>query len=180
MKSQDPLNSIKVMGGKILRYCCIALIILAASSGAFFSSRSNLFAQASPHLVQPEPSADELSRMLSIAEAQHEIVKLRISQGRFDLVLAEIKKIFDLKLPDKYESNVAQSACLLANDLLESKQLSLAHEVLDQALQRMKLNENKASVLKIQAYVYKAEGNLDMALQCLERAVALEKQRSRP
>jgi tetratricopeptide (TPR) repeat protein len=180
MNPQNPLKSKSLMGGKLLRYCGIALIFLAPSSGAFFSSTSNLLALAAPQLVQLEPSPDELSRMLSIAEAQHEIVKLRISQGRFDLVLPEIKKIFELKLPDKYESNVAQSACLLANDLVENKQFSLAHDVLDQALHRMKLNENKASVLKIQAYVFKSEGNLDKALQCLERAVELEKQRSRP
>jgi tetratricopeptide (TPR) repeat protein len=179
MKPRNPLKSKSPMGGNILRCCGIALILVATSSGAFFSSTPNLFALAGPQAGPLEPSPDELRQMLSIAEAQHEIVKLRISQGRFDLVLPEIKKIFDLKLPDKYEGNVAQSACLLANDLVESKQFPLAHEVLDQALRRMKLNENKASVLKIQAYVFKSEGNLDKALQCLERAIELEKQRNR-
>jgi tetratricopeptide (TPR) repeat protein len=179
MHPYSPLKSKSLMNGNILRYFGLAIILAAASSGAFFTSKTSLFAQAAPQVVQSEPATDELRQMLSIAEAQHEIVRLRISQGRFDLVLPEIKKIFDLKLPDKYESNVAQSACLLANELVESKQFPLAHEVLDQALHRMKLNENKVSVLKIQAYVFKSEGDLDKALKCLERAVELEKQRSR-
>lgn len=175
MKPREPLRLQKPMGGKSLRYCAIAIILVACSSGAFYTSTASFAAAQS---APAEPGPDDLRQMLSIAEAQHEIVKLRISQGRFDLVLPEIKKIFDLKLPDKYESNVAQSASLLANELIEIKQFTLAHEILDQALQRMKLNENKASVLKIQAFAYKAEGNLDKALKCLERAIELEKQRN--
>jgi tetratricopeptide (TPR) repeat protein len=167
------------MGGKFLRCCGIAILLAAAYSGAFFSTAPSWAALAAPQSGAAEPSPDELRQMLSIAESQHEIVKLRISQGRFDLVLPEIKKIFDLKLPDKYESNVAQSAGLLANELSEAKQFPLAHEVLDQALRRMKLNENKAAVLKLQAIVYRSEGNLDQAIKCWERAIELEKQRSR-
>ncbi len=127
----------------------------------------------------PEISDGDLRQMLSIAETQHEIVKVLIEQGRFDRVLPEMRKIFDLKLPDKYESNVAQSASLIANALVESRQFALAHAVLDEAQKRMRQNENKASLLKIQAYVYKSEGNLDKALEALEKAVELERQRNR-
>ena len=127
----------------------------------------------------PEVSEADVRQMLSIAEAQHEIAKLLIAQGRFDRVLPEMRKIYELKLPDKYESLVAQSAGGIAGLLLEGKQFGLAHDVLDEALKRMRLNENKASLLKIQAYIYKSEGNLEKALQSLEKAIELDKQRNR-
>jgi len=127
--------------------------------------------------IRVEYSQPDVKQMLSIAEAQHEIVKVLIAQGRFDKVLPEMSKIFGLKLPDKYEEAVAQSASLIADLLVENKQTALAHEVLNEAFQRMALNENKASILKIEAFVYKSEGNLERALECLQRSVELEMQR---
>jgi tetratricopeptide (TPR) repeat protein len=186
MKYNIPLRAENPMGVKILRSCAIALLMLCGCSGVFFSSISNLFGNPQAQLGAAERAMiidsdpDETRQALSIAEAQHEKIRVLISQGRYDRVPGEVKTILDLKLPDKYESNVAKSACIIANDLAEKLQFSLAHEVLDEALRHMKLNENKASVLKIQAFVYKTEGNLDKALQCLERAIELEKQGNRP
>ena len=102
-------------------------------------------------------SADAL---LSIAESQYEIVKLTIKQGNYDRVLPEMRKIYELNLPQQYEQAVAESASLVAHLLVENKQFGLAHDVLNEALQRMKDDRNKASLLKIQAFVYKSEGKL--------------------
>ncbi len=186
MKREYPLRFGIPMGGKPLRYCAIAIILLAAFSGAFSSSTTYLFCSPQSHVALAdrgpiiEPEQDQTRQALSIAEAQHEKVRVLISQGRFDRVLPEVKTILDLKLPEKFESSVAQSACIIADDLAEKSQFALAHDVLEEALRRMKLNENKVSILKIEAFVYKTEGNLDKALQYLEKAIDLEKQRIRP
>jgi tetratricopeptide (TPR) repeat protein len=152
--------------------CCALLISLVMGMGHPLSATPEM----APGVAMSETDVD---RMLSIAEAQHEIIKLLIAQGHFDRVLPEMRKILELKLPEKYEPAVAQSASLIANLLVESKQFALAHELLDEAIKRMTQNENKASLLKIQAYVYKTEGNLDKALDALQQAIELEKQKTR-
>jgi tetratricopeptide (TPR) repeat protein len=125
-------------------------------------------------------SGQEIEQMLSIAEQQFEIVKILIKQDRFDQVLPEMKKIYDLNLPEKYEQATAESASLAANLLLERGQFSLAHQVLDEAFGHMRRNENKAALLKVKAYVFKSEGNLEKARETFSRAVELERQAVRP
>jgi tetratricopeptide (TPR) repeat protein len=127
-----------------------------------------------------ELSDQDLDRMLSIAEAQFEVVKLLVKQGRYDRVLPEMNKIYGLGLPEKYEQAVAESASLAADLLVEKSQFELAHQVLDEALKHMRRNASKAALLKVEAIVFKSEGNLDKALQSLEQAINLEQQGARP
>ncbi len=131
-------------------------------------------------VVTRELSEQEVDQMLSVAEQQFEIVKILIKQGRFDQVVPEMKKIYDLNLPEKYEQLTAESAGIAANSLVKSRQFEVAHQVLDIAFARMRRNENKAAVLKVNAYVYKEEGNLDKAMECFRRALELEKQNIHP
>jgi tetratricopeptide (TPR) repeat protein len=114
---------------------------------------------------------------LSIAEKQHDIIKLLIKEGLFDRVLPEFRKILDLNLTGKYEESVAKSAGYIAYLLAENRQYALAHEVLDETIARMQLAGDAASLLKIKAYIYRSEGKLPKAIQTLERAVELERQR---
>lgn len=111
---------------------------------------------------------------LSIAEKQHDIIKLLIKNGQFDRVLPEMRKILSLNLTGEYEESVAKSASYIAYLLAENKQYALAHEVLDETIARMQLAGNMASLLKIKAYIYKSEGKLQKAIETLERAVQLE------
>jgi tetratricopeptide (TPR) repeat protein len=159
-----------------LRSALYAILILVLGASPVLFARNDFQVGRA---AAPELSDNDIKQMLSIAEAQHEIVKLLIAQGRLDRILPEMRKIFELRLPEKYDSLVAQSASLIANLLAESKQFALAHDLLDEAQKRMRLNENKASLMKIQAYIYKSEGNLEKALQSLEKAIELEKQRNR-
>ncbi len=127
-----------------------------------------------------QASRESVDALLSIAESQYEIVKLTIKQGLYDRVLPEMRKIYDLNLPPQYEQAVAESASLIAHLLVENKQFGLAHDVLNEALPRMKDDRNKASLLKIQAYVYKSEGKLPEAMQTLEKAIEIERRLIRP
>ncbi len=156
----------------------IAVILALVISVGVAAGVSAVSAVAAPlqKVITREPTDQEVDQMLSIAEAQFEIVKIRIKQGRFDLVLPEMKKIYDLNLPEKYEQATAESASLAANLLIERRQFELAHQVLDEGFQRMRRNDNKAALLKVNALVYKSEGNLDKAIELFNRAVEIERQ----
>jgi tetratricopeptide (TPR) repeat protein len=123
---------------------------------------------------------ESIDALLSIAESQYEIVRLTIKQGMYDRVLPEMRKIYELNLPPQYEQAVAESASLVAHMLVENKQFGLAHDVLNEALPHMKDDRDKASLLKIQAYVYKSEGKLQEAMQTLEQAIAIERRLIHP
>ena len=131
-----------------------------------------------------EPSAEgvqlSVDQMLSIAEKQHEIARLLIKEGRFERVLPEMRKILDLNLQGDHEQAVAKSAGFIAYLLTENRQFALGHELLDEALARMQLTGNVTSLLKIKAYIYKAEGKLGKAIETLERSVEIERQQTQP
>jgi tetratricopeptide (TPR) repeat protein len=130
--------------------------------------------------VPGQQGQESVEVLLSIAESQYEVVKLLIKQGRYERVLPEMRKIYDLNLPVRYEQAVAESASLVAHLLVEGRQYTLAHDVLREALPRMKDGRNEASLLKIQAYVYKSEGKLQEALDTLEKAISVERRLIRP
>jgi len=172
MKAPAPLSR-HIPLARILR----ALVPIALSLALMAGATTTAAAQP-PASAQAEPQ--DVRQLLSIAEAQHEIAKLLIKQGRYERVPGEVRKILELSLPDKYEVNVAQSVSLIADMLAENRQYGVSHEILGDAFLRVKSKDNKAALLKIQAYVFKAEGKLGEAIQALERAVELERQRERP
>ncbi len=156
--------------------CCLSLLV-----AAFAGMVPPGFVPAACGAQTPgQQEQGSVEVLLSIAESQYEIVKLLIKQGNYDRVLPEMRKIYELNLPVRYEQAVAESASLAAHLLVESKQFGLAHDVLKEALPRMKDGRNEASLLKIQAYVFKSEGKLQEALETLERAVAIERRLIQP
>ncbi len=108
----------------------IIIVSLSLSLGGLIPL-STAVAAPFQKVVTREPSEQEVDQMLSIAEQQFEIVKILIKQGRFDQVVPEMKKIYDLNLPEKYEQLTAESAGIAANSLLKSRQFEVAHQVLD-------------------------------------------------
>jgi tetratricopeptide (TPR) repeat protein len=125
-------------------------------------------------------SEQQVDHLLSIAEQQYEIAVLLVKQGRYDRVLPEMRKIFELNLPERFEERIAQAASRIAGLVMENKQYALAHDVLNEALARMRSDKNKALLLKIQAYVYKSEGKYPEAVATFERAVAIERRLTQP
>ncbi|HYK88005.1 MAG TPA: hypothetical protein VE398_04515 [Acidobacteriota bacterium] len=165
-------------GRKCPRHTLLALILVFLVSLSVLVPCPPAAMAAAPYqkVAPRELSDQEVEQMLSIAEQQFEIVKILIAQGRFEQVVPEMKKIYDLNLPEKYEQATAESACIAANSLLKNRQFEISHQILDIAFGRMRRNENKAAILKVKAYVYKSEGKLDKAKETFERAMELERQ----
>ncbi len=151
---------------------CLALLVPLLLALCFLSalpaahSQSNL--QSAP---AGELSAQELDKMLAIAGTRLDIVKVLIAQGKFDRVLPEMKVIFQINLPDKFDEPVTDAALIVAKLLVDESQYEIAHKVLDEAFLRVKANADKARLLQFQAGIFKLEGKLDRALATWEQAL---------
>ena len=153
----------------------VVLSLVLLISGVFIGS-GNITNALAQQVAQVGNVSQDVNKALSIAGTEHDIIRLLIKQGQFERVIPEMNKIFQLDLPVGYESLVAQSASLISELLVEKKQFSIAHQILDQAIQKMKKKEDQAALWKIQAFVYKSEGDNENAIRCLQQAIDLEKQ----
>jgi tetratricopeptide (TPR) repeat protein len=169
MSTVFPLESGRHCGYRLLLLLLMLLVVASLPTGA----RAQTSQQ--PGAAAAELTEQQIEQLVLTGQVQHEIVKELIKQGRFDLVLPEMRKIFALNLPDAEEDKIAESASIIAKLLVDKRQMSLAHNVLDEAFARMNRNADRANILKIKAYVYKEEGKLDMALKTMQQALALEK-----
>jgi len=159
----------------ILSLMAGAALLACPLVSSSFLSKIGVQAAYAQQIAPATENDPAVTQMLSIAESEHEMIKLLIRQGQFQRVVPEMKRILDLNLPVKYERAVAQSASLISEMLVEKGQFAIAHELADESLKKMQLNENKAALWKMQAYIFKSEGNFDQALKCLQTAIDLEK-----
>ena len=110
-----------------------------------------------------------------VAEAQHEVVALAIRQNNFSQVLPEMRKIFELKFPAKYELTLSREIEIVADALMHKKQYELAHQCIDEGLKYLTVNQNKSRVLQQKAYILVKQGKEDEALKYFKQAMELAK-----
>ncbi len=122
-----------------------------------------------------EPGTQELDKLLAIAQTRLEIIKLLISQGKYDRVLPEMKAILQINLPDKCDGQVTDAALIVAKLLVDQGQYEIAHKVLDETFLRVKANSDRARLLQMKAGVFKNEGRLKEALATWEQALTFIK-----
>jgi tetratricopeptide (TPR) repeat protein len=150
----------------------LTLLLAASPLAAHSDTYGQSVSQASP---QGDPNSQDLDKKLSIAGTRLEMIKVLVAQGKSERVVPEIKIIFQIALPDKYDGEIADAALIIAKLLVDQTQYEVAHAVLDEAFLRVKWNANKARLLQIKAGIYKLEGKLDKALATWEQALAYEK-----
>ncbi|MFB3904675.1 MAG: hypothetical protein ACE15E_14590 [Acidobacteriota bacterium] len=117
---------------------------------------------------------DDWEKTRSIAEAQHEIVMLLIKNKQYDKVLAASKKIFALNFPPSREYQLVDHARLASASLIEQKNYTLAHQLLDEALKSVHTKKSKATLYKEKALICSKTGQDGQAMKFLEEAVRLE------
>ena len=151
---------------------CLKLLIPLLLALSSLTALPKAYGQSSPQsLPAGEPSVQELDKMLAIAGTKLDIVKVLIAQGRFDRVLPEMKGIFQVNLPDKYDELFTDAALVVTKLLVDQSQYEVAHKVLDEALLRVKANADKARLLQCKAGIFKLEGKLDKALAAWQQAL---------
>lgn len=112
------------------------------------------------------------------AESHHEIVALLVRQNNFRQVLPEMRKIFALRFPEKYESMLSQEIQVVADALMHKNQHDLALQVIDEGLKSLKLDSNKADVCRKKAHILKRQGKEDEALKCFKLSLELDARKS--
>lgn len=117
---------------------------------------------------------DNWEKIRSIAESQHEIVKLLIKKKEFDKVFEASKKIFLLEFPREHEHLKVEEAKTLTDLLLPHQQFQLVHQILDQAIQVVNSQKLKAQLYKEKAYVCVKEGREEDAMKLFEKSIEME------
>jgi tetratricopeptide (TPR) repeat protein len=110
-----------------------------------------------------------------IAEAQHEVVALTIRQNNFNQVLPEVRRIFALQFPARYESSLSEEIEIIADALMHKRQYELAHQVIDEGIKLLTINSNKARVLQKKAYILVKQGKQEEALKYFRQVINLSK-----
>lgn len=111
---------------------------------------------------------------LSFAESQHMIILADIEEGKFDEVLPELRKIIDLKFPEKYEDRLTEEIYIVSDRLRHKDQENLALQVLDEGLRAVSIKKNKARLYKEKGYIYNRQRNMPMAKEMFRKAAELE------
>jgi tetratricopeptide (TPR) repeat protein len=145
----------------------IAVIFLAICCAPFPLAAFSLEHQANSQTV-------ELSKMLSFAESQHEIVLILIRKKEFSQALTEANKIFELGWPPDKEMTLRKDLLYFADQFLHCGQAALGVQLLDTNLKTFKSNANRAAILKEEGYLLKSMNQGDKALACFREAQRLE------
>jgi tetratricopeptide (TPR) repeat protein len=111
---------------------------------------------------------------LRYAASQHEIISILIEEGEYNQVITEFAKILELGLSGSDERLVVKEALIVASRLIESQQYSVAHEVVDEALEITQQRENRFSLIMMKGKVFKEEGKLKQALNAYRRAQKIQ------
>jgi len=125
--------------------------------------------------TQSKSSDPELSRILSLAESQHEIVMILVRKGEFAAAAGEAQKIFDLDWPAAEEPRLLRELLGLSDQFLKHDQPELGLRLLEQNTASFKAAKHQAAVWKERGYLFKKMGQDDKALECFRKAQQLEK-----
>lgn len=128
-------------------------------------------------VLSMQGSQQAAEQSMSIAESEHEIVMMLISQESYDEAVVECKKLFSVKLPPGEESRFLDSAKTISGALVRHGQHELATRVLDEAIDGVKDRDRVvlAGLYKEKALIYKKMGKMDEAMELFKKAIALEK-----
>ena len=114
--------------------------------------------------------ADSKESKLRYASAQHEIISILLQERQYDAVLSEFQKILMLNLDGESEILVVQEVWQIIDSLVAAQQFSLAHKLIDSALQKMTRPDNEFTLQMLKGKVYKEQGLLKQALEVYRAA----------
>jgi hypothetical protein len=118
---------------------------------------------------------------LRAAAVQHEVIALAIKENKFQNVLPELKKIFDLELPTDYEIYEVREVYGVIQKLSEKRQFPVAQGAVDLALKYLKQDDSKLALYLMKAGLHRDAGQLREAGEAYEQARKFQLQlESRP
>jgi len=129
-------------------------------------------ALAGPLVTYQNPA---LSRTLSMAESQHEIIMILLRKKEYAQAAEEADKIFQMDWPANEEPRLLKELLGLSNQFVEHSQHSLGFQLLDRNARAFKTIKSLVAIWKEKGYVLKKMGQDDKALECFRKAQQLEK-----
>ncbi len=125
-------------------------------------------------LIFPGPSQGSES-MMSIAEAEYEIVMLLIKQQSYKEALEECTKLFSIELPAHEQQRFLDSARTISAALMRKGKPQHALKVIDEAIRGVENNQVLAGLYKEKAFIHKQMGHDEEAVKLFKKAIELEK-----
>lgn len=129
-----------------------------------------LQAQQESSSQEAQSSSEQVLGKLQVAAIQHEAIALLIEEQKFQSIVPELKKIFDLALPPDYEIYEVQEVQSIAQKLRTRDQLSLAHAVVDLGLKNLEGDKSKLSLYLLKSQLYRDSGQIREATEATEMA----------
>jgi tetratricopeptide (TPR) repeat protein len=116
----------------------------------------------------------ELSKIRSIAAAQHEIVMIRINAKEFAKAAEEANKIFQMKWPADQEPVLLEELLRFSDQFRHNAQPALALRLLETNMSFFKADKSKVAIWKDKGYLLESMGQHDKAIECFKEAIRLE------
>ena len=116
----------------------------------------------------------ELSKIRSIAGAQHEIVMILINKKDFAKAAEEANKIFQMKWPADQEPVLLEELLRFSDQFRHHAQPALALRLLDTHMSFFKTHKSKVAIWKDKGYLLESMGEHDKAVECFKEAIRLE------
>ena len=121
----------------------------------------------------PAGQEGDWEKLRSMAEAEHEIVMLLISDGDFAAVPAETEKIFSMEFPAKHHGLWVEGTQEIVDALIHHQQYELGQKVVDQCMAEIENPALLSELHKMKAYLFKKMGRDDEAMAHFRKAVDL-------
>jgi tetratricopeptide (TPR) repeat protein len=127
-------------------------------------------------LAEPRLGAQDadLSKIRSIAAAQHEIVVTLIGKREFAKAAEEANKIFQLKWPADQEPVLLEELLRFSDQFRHNSQPAVALRLLEGNMGFFKANKSKVAIWKDMGYLLQGIGQADKAIECFKEAIRLE------
>lgn len=110
---------------------------------------------------------------LQAAYSHHELILIYLDQHDYDEVMPEYEKLLGLNLEGPLERKLVEGTWVLIGVLRQQGQYELAHEMIDAALGRIRIDDNRFDMLILKAKTFKDEGRIEEAIDTHRRAQQL-------
>jgi len=120
-------------------------------------------------------SAAALTKLRSMAEAQHEIVMLLMRNKDFTRAAAEANKIFQMRWPVDQEPILLKELMGISSQFQQNDQANLALQLLSDNRRSFRNRQSQVDIYKEMGYVCKRLGKDDEALDYFKKAHGMEK-----
>ncbi|RPI28316.1 MAG: hypothetical protein EHM61_05520 [Acidobacteria bacterium] len=107
---------------------------------------------------------------LQIAGSQYEIITALIQNQEYSRIIGEYRQILSLDLSAENEMPLVQATVQIVRALRQAGQYSLASQMVDEALPKVRLSESKYPLLMSKGMVLKDQGKFEEAIEIYRKA----------